>query len=404
LTTDEMAAISPNGMSEGHRLAYKKMCEDAGDDEIVLDIIQYSAAHMAKTQINMSADLILTEAKREFQDNPVDNVASERVFGFIGFRHKLAWNENVVRTNAHMMWRMNGVSEWLEAMQPAQRDKLICAVSSTKVKNALLRRQKAREEAIEDYKAQEQEEWIAKGTEKMQQRAAACNSCDIWTVSSMSGRIAEYPGGPRSKEKLEALKQQWRALKTWANKGKLTFPFPNMPSKGGVIKWIESVKTLLQHPNTEEILAYREQCRQSPQQDMVQIIDKVKQVHVEQVCVNDLKQWMEAAVGSADSEVHRSRRHRDNDRAHAVARGDVPDAGAAGDQQDNAQGGAAGDQQDNVQDNEQRDEAAADDMDPETTAEQDEEQSIKNALKDPIEPEQLFNWSAEAEGEMVEDF
>ena len=32
------------------------------------------------------------------------------------------------------------------------------------------------------------------------------------------------------------------------------------------------------------------------------------------------------------------------------------------------------------------------------------EPNIKQALKTPIEPENLFNWSAEAEDEMVGDF
>ena len=32
------------------------------------------------------------------------------------------------------------------------------------------------------------------------------------------------------------------------------------------------------------------------------------------------------------------------------------------------------------------------------------EQSIKKALQNPLEPEQLFNWSAEAEDEVVGDF
>ena len=46
LSANEMAAIAPDGMSEGHRLAYKSMCKDAGNDDIVLDIIQYTAAHI----------------------------------------------------------------------------------------------------------------------------------------------------------------------------------------------------------------------------------------------------------------------------------------------------------------------------------------------------------------------
>ena len=33
-----------------------------------------------------------------------------------------------------------------------------------------------------------------------------------------------------------------------------------------------------------------------------------------------------------------------------------------------------------------------------------EEQSIKKALQNPLEPEELFNWSAEAEDEVVGDF
>ena len=400
LPADKMAAISPEGMSEGHKTAYKHMCQDAGDDEIVIDIIQYAAAHMAKTQINMSADLILTEAKREHKHKPVDNVAAERVFGFVGFRHKLAWNENAVRTNGQMMWRMNNVSDWLDSKTPAMRDALIRAVSAEKTKQALLRRQKAREEAIAAYKAKEQEEWIAKGVEKQQQKAAVCSSCDIWTEADMTGRLAEYPGTNKSKEKLEAMKQQWQAIKGWATKGKLTFPFKTMPKKGGFDKWFEALKTLVTHEDVVPIMEYRERCKQAPQQEMVQIIDRVKEVQVEQVCEDDLKKWMQEAVASADGEVHRSRRHRENERAHAIERGEDPDAGALqGQAQNPAAEGAVG----QPANNEEQVAAAQDDDDIEEEDES-EEQSIKKALQNPLEPEELFNWSAEAEDEVVGDF
>ena len=404
LPADEMAAISPEGMSEGHKTAYKRMCQDAGDDEIVIDIIQYAAAHMAKTQINMSADLILTEAKREHEHKPVDNVAAERVFGFVGFRHKLAWNENAVRTNGQMMWRMNNVSDWLDSKTPAMRDALIRAVSADKTKQALLRRQKAREEAIAAYKAKEQEEWIAKGVVKQQQKAAVCSSCDIWTEADMTGRLAEYPGSNKSKEKLEAMKQQWRAIKGWATKGKLTFPFKSMPKKGGFDSWFEALKTLLQHEDVVPIMQYREQCKQAPQQDMVQIIERVKQVQMEQVCSNDLKKWMEEAVESADGEVHRSRRHRENDRAHAIERGEDPDAVALERRAQNPAAAGEVGQRNNQEQNDEEPVAAANNDDDMEQEDESEEQSIKKALQNPLEPEQLFNWSAEAEDEVVGDF
>ena len=221
------------------------------------------------------------------------------------------------------------MSDWLVSKTPAMRDKLIRAVSADKTKKALLRRQKLREEAIAEYKALEQEEWIAKGTQKQQQKAAVCSSCDIWSEADMAGRLAEYPGNAKSKEKVEAMKQQWRAIKGWATKGKLTFPFKKIPSKGGFDKWFESLKTLINHEDVVPILAYRDKCKQAPQQEQVQIIDKVKQVQVEQVCADDLQKWMREAVESADAEVHRSRRHRDNDRAHAINRGEDPAAGGA---------------------------------------------------------------------------
>ena len=337
---------------------------------------------MAKTQLNISADLILTEAAREHEDKPVHNITAKRVFGFVGFRHKLAWNENAVHTNGQMMWRMNNVSDWLASKTPAMRDKLIRAVSADKTKKALLRRQKLREEAIAEYKAREQEEWIAKGTQKQQQKAAVCSSCDIWSEADMAGMLAEYPGVAKSKEKVEAMKQQWRAIKGWATKGKLTFPFKKMPSKGGFDKWFESLKTLINHEDVVPILAYRDRCKQAPQQEQVQIIDKVKQVQVEQVCSDDLQKWMREAVESADAEVHRSRRHRENDRAHAIKRGEDPDAGGAERRAQNpAAEGGVGQRSNQEQNNAERNEAAADQDDDIEQEDATEEGNIKQALK-----------------------
>ena len=72
-----------------------------------------------------------------------------------------------------------------------------------------------------------------------------------------------------------------------------------------------------------------------PLQELVQIIDRVKQVQMEQVCGDKLQKWMKEAVDAADSDVHRSRRHRDNACVHAIERGEDPDAAAAEGGQEN---------------------------------------------------------------------
>ena len=113
LSKAELKSVSPKGLSEGHALAYKSVCQPSAYDEIVIDMMQICAAHLAKTQLNMSADLILEEAKQDLSYVPGDNIAAERVFGFVSFRRRLAWNENHLRTNGLIMYCMNNVSEWL---------------------------------------------------------------------------------------------------------------------------------------------------------------------------------------------------------------------------------------------------------------------------------------------------
>ena len=114
---------------------------------------------------------------------------------------------------------------------------------------------------------------------------------------------------------------------------------------------------------------------------------------------------MKEAVESADTEVHRSRRHRENDRAHTFDQGEDPDTRGAERQAKNpAAEGGVGQRSNQEQNNAERNEAAADQDDDIEQEDATEEGNIKQALKNPIEPEQLFNWSAEAEDEVVGDF
>ena len=61
-------------------------------------------------------------------------------------------------------------------------------------------------------------------------------------------------------------------------------------------------------------------------------------------------------------------------------------------------------QRNNQEQNNEEPVAAANNDDDMEQEDESEEQSIKKALQNPLEPEQLFNWSAEAEDEVVGDF
>ncbi len=369
----ELDAIA-TGLSEGHAIAYKRLCQPAGDDEIVIDMIQMAAAQMSKTQLNMSADLILDEA-RERVDKPADNIAAERSFGFLGFRKHLAWNENLVRTNGIMLWRLNEVSAWLASKTEEERVTLINVVTGKKFRQAILRRHKIREQAIEDSKQAAQAEWLAAGQLKLQQKAAMLKDQDTWTLQDLEGRLALYDN---AKRKVAAMKQQWQHLKAWAGRGKLEFPFSRQPEGGTLGVWMAAMQTLLEHPKTLAIAVFKASCQEQATPAELRVIEDVKALDVGAADANTLVSWMQEVLNSADTDVHRSRKHRRDEEAAAAERGEVRAGPARAPQLALVQAG-------NVS----------------AHISQESDDDVRILIRDDVNPEHLIMWSEAAAGEVL---
>ena len=363
LSKAELKSVSPKGLSEGHALAYKSVCQPSAYDEIVIDMMQICAAHLAKTQLNMSADLILEEAKQDLSYVPGDNIAAERVFGFVSFRRRLAWNENHLRTNGLIMYHMNNVSEWLREKGEEERARLITAVSETKFRRAVLRRQKIADDAVEHYKKERQAMWYEKGQQKLQEKAAVLAGQDVWGADEVE-ELCKDIGGKSDKQK-EACRQVWQHLKAWATKAKLKFPYPKQPS-GGLVVWKAALRTLLEDEYTAKILVFKEKCRAAGPQARVNTATHIQELEVEVIEQDQVTAWCEEVI-------EKRKKNRSNNRSTKHRQ----DAEAAQAEKDAANEPVEDDHEEEVEDDE-------------------EEEGYHD-------PGDLFDWSAAADGEALSE-
>jgi hypothetical protein len=294
----------------------------------------------------------------------------------LGFRKHLAWNENLVRTNGIMLWRLNEVSVWLGCKTEEDRVTLINVVTGKKFRKAILRRQKIRDDAIEESKQTAQAEWLAAGLVKLQQKAAMLKDQDTWTLQDMEGRLTLYDN---TKRKVTAMKQQWQHLKAWAARAKLEFPFSRQPEGTTLGVWSAAMVTLLGHPKTLEIAAYKAGCQQHATPAELRVIEDVKAQVVDAAEANTLVGWMQEVLNSADTDVHRSRKHRRDEEAAAAERGEVRAGPAPAPQLAQVEAGNASA------------------FIPES------EDDVRTLLREEVDPEYLISWSEAASGEVLVD-
>ena len=102
-------------LSKTQQVAYERMCEPTCTDNQTIELLWIGAAHMVKCQVNMSADLILQQSvQREYKAKKADNIAAERFFAtWDSFKRRFARNENDLRTNGRVVWKLNDVAAWL---------------------------------------------------------------------------------------------------------------------------------------------------------------------------------------------------------------------------------------------------------------------------------------------------
>jgi hypothetical protein len=191
------------------------------------------------------------------------------------------------------------------------------------------------------------------------------------------------------KQRTEAMQQQWKHLKCWAQKGKLDWLFPRQPS-GSYEAWYAGLRALLNHPKTKVVMAYKEAQRERLNKPEESIIDSMKEQDIGGAATSDLKSWMQDTLNLADTNVHRSRKHRQDAEAAAIERGEqyvVPHAPLPQVQlmSDAAEPGAQ----------------------PEADTAQEREREQMSAelevVREEIAPEFLIVWSEAANGEIIGD-
>ena len=296
-------------MSEGHSAAYDSVCASQSNDELVLDMLQYSATFMAHKQMNMSADMILEDAKREFESKPSDNIACERWFGFVDWRKRFAQCENILRTDCILCWKLNDVSEWLSQKSPEEQDRLVKLVNSVKFHNKMLDRQKVRTAAAAQAAKERAEKMEKKGRQRFDQTAAILNMADMWEEVEIDDRIAVIEKAP---DKIAAMKAQWKHCKEWYKKANIKFPYSSQPNVGGVHAWIEGLKLLLNLTTTTKVREVREERKDSVNEtkSVVQEVEESGAAKYKAVDPETLQAWCKEQMDKADKDVNRSRLHR----------------------------------------------------------------------------------------------
>ena len=67
-----------------------------------------------KTNLDMSADLILGEKQQDVRSMRANNIGCERVFGFKDWRFHIAKMELGLCTDGIIMWRTNKTGDWVD--------------------------------------------------------------------------------------------------------------------------------------------------------------------------------------------------------------------------------------------------------------------------------------------------
>ena len=149
-------------------MAYERLCVSTSTDDLTVELLQVTAAHMCKCQINMSADLIFAkenrQLERQFKAKRADNIAAERFFAtWDNYKRRFARNENDLRTNGRVCWILNDVAEWLRSKPLAEQDRLIRLVSSVQFRATVMQRHNERKAAEKEALQERTDKAIANG-------------------------------------------------------------------------------------------------------------------------------------------------------------------------------------------------------------------------------------------------
>jgi hypothetical protein len=148
-------------LSETQRIAYARLCLPMSTNKLTVELLQLTAAHMLKCQINMSPDLIFNQANRrqvrKFNAKRADNLMAEQFFAtWDNFKCRFARNGNDLRTNGRVTWNLNDVTTWLQDKSPEEQDRLIKLVSSVKFRAVVMQREADRKAAEKEVQKEQQ--------------------------------------------------------------------------------------------------------------------------------------------------------------------------------------------------------------------------------------------------------
>ena len=81
--------VNPEGLSpfygfgsDNQRIAYSQLCQPSNNDQMCLDMLQFTALAMIKTNLDMSADLVIGEEPQvDIKSMLHHNIGCKRIFG-----------------------------------------------------------------------------------------------------------------------------------------------------------------------------------------------------------------------------------------------------------------------------------------------------------------------------------
>ena len=293
-------------------MAYERLCVSTSTDDLTVELLRVTAAHMCKCQINMSADLIFAkenrQIERQFKAKRADNIAAERFSAtWDNYKRRFARNENDLRTNGRVCWILNDVAEWLCSKPLAEQDRLIRLVLSVQFRATVMQRHN-------EHKAAEKEAWqertdkaIANGKRLDSKSSTVLHNQDMWEQNTVEQRLEHLK---LKGQKTKLLKAQYIHVEAWYKQAGKTFPFSKQPGDTKFDTWFGAFQVLHCDKEYAKVMAYK--AEHENDRDGSRVIQNLEQEKgtVELTDQETLAEWSAAIIAEANSSVHRSTKHR----------------------------------------------------------------------------------------------
>jgi hypothetical protein len=231
--------------SVAQKEAYERLCAPTQHDDLAVQLLQVSAAQIAKVNVCMSSDLLQGE-QAECKGKRGDNITDERFFGMLDWRNTIQRTMSQLRKDALAQWETNNTMAWLEAMGEKAADKVVAKFAMTSVTDATMAKNKAEQGAADSKRRRDAAAAIESQEQNQAIKASACSlpaGVERWTAANFDSKFAELQGS--AQQKRDVMKQQWAFLKGWAERAKQRMgAAPG--AAAGVDKWKDALRGKLQ--------------------------------------------------------------------------------------------------------------------------------------------------------------